>query len=42
MSMEFVETHAILADIFSPGSIVIVVDSGESVGRFSLKSDLGH
>ena len=34
MSIEVVETHTILPDIVSPGSIV--VDCGANVGRFSL------
>ena len=35
MSIEVVETHTILPDIVSPGSIV--VDCGANVGRFSLE-----
>ena len=35
MSIEVVETHTILSDIVSPGSIV--VDCGANVGRFSLE-----
>ena len=35
MSIEVVETHTILPDIISPGSIV--VDCGANVGRFSLE-----
>jgi FkbM family methyltransferase len=35
MSIEIVETHTILSDIVSPGSIV--VDCGANVGRFSLE-----
>jgi FkbM family methyltransferase len=35
MSIEVIETHTILPDIVSPGSIV--VDCGANVGRFSLE-----
>src|SRR5262245_16694638 len=35
MSIEVIETHTILPDILSPGSIVI--DCGANVGRFSLE-----
>jgi FkbM family methyltransferase len=35
MSIEIIETHTILSDIISPGSIV--VDCGANVGRFSLE-----
>ena len=35
MSIEVIETHTILPDIISPGSIV--VDCGANVGRFSLE-----
>lgn len=35
MSIEVVETHTILPDIVSPGSVV--VDCGANVGRFSLE-----
>jgi hypothetical protein len=33
MSIEFIDTHTILPDIVSPGSIA--VDCGANVGRFS-------
>src|SRR5262249_22867725 len=35
MSIEVVETHMMLPDIVSPGSIV--VDCGANIGRFSLE-----
>jgi FkbM family methyltransferase len=35
MSIEIVETHTILPDIISPGSIVL--DCGANIGRFSLE-----